>query len=108
LHPGESRSEGTYVNGGTRPSSTAYPMSTARFQRKVFAMLFDLKEELRRVAAIVDPGNSSSSIKRLDSERDLRSFEESIKDEEKKSICVQQLSRVGGSSVRDCVNKVMN
>ncbi|KAL1250680.1 hypothetical protein QQF64_018476 [Cirrhinus molitorella] len=27
---------------------------------------------------------------------------------EKKWICVQQLSRVGGSSVRDCVNKVID
>ncbi|KAF5896199.1 serine/arginine repetitive matrix protein 5-like isoform X2, partial [Clarias magur] len=79
------------------------------FQRKVFAMLFDLKEELQRVAAIVDTGNTcTSSIKRLDSESDLKSFEESIKDDEKKSICVQQLARVGGSSVRDCVNNVMN
>ncbi|KAL1274394.1 hypothetical protein QQF64_027208 [Cirrhinus molitorella] len=27
---------------------------------------------------------------------------------EMKWICVQQLSRVGGSSVRDCVNKVID
>ncbi|XP_050957221.1 uncharacterized protein LOC127158113 [Labeo rohita] len=95
--------------GGTRPSRSAYPMSTARFQRKVFSMLFVLKDELERKSAILDPGKSTSSFKRLDSESDLKSFEEYIKDDEKKWICVQQLSRVGGSSVRDCVKKkIMN
>ncbi|KAF5905569.1 serine arginine-rich splicing factor 4-like isoform X14, partial [Clarias magur] len=79
-------------------------------QLKVFAMLFDLKVELQRVAAIVDLGNTTctSFIKRLASESNLKSFEQSIKDEEKSSICVLQLSRVWGSSVRDCVNKVIN
>lgn len=74
----------------------------------MFSLLFGLKEELQQLAAILDPGKSSSSFKKLESESDLKSFEECMKDDEKKWICVQQLSRVGGMSVRDCVNKVMN
>ncbi|KAL0153061.1 hypothetical protein M9458_051660, partial [Cirrhinus mrigala] len=53
------------------------------FQRKVFSMLFGLKDELERISAILDPGKSTSSFKRLDSESDLKSFEEYIKDDEK-------------------------
>ncbi|XP_056588301.1 uncharacterized protein LOC130408860 [Triplophysa dalaica] len=42
---------------GTRPSRSAYPMSTARFQRKVFSMLLSLKEELQHIAGILDPAS---------------------------------------------------
>ncbi|KAK7149229.1 hypothetical protein R3I94_008753 [Phoxinus phoxinus] len=94
--------------GGTKPSKSTYPMSTTKFQRKVFAMLFDLKDQLQQVVGILDPGRSTTTLKKMDSESDLKVFDENIKDVDKKSICVQQLSRIGGSSIRDCVNKVMN
>ncbi|CAM4611404.1 unnamed protein product [Leuciscus chuanchicus] len=47
-----------------------------RYQRKVFSMLFGLKDQLQQIAGILDPGKSTSSIQRLDSESDLKSFEE--------------------------------
>jgi hypothetical protein len=63
-------------------------ISLSGFQRKVFSLLFGLKEELQQLAAILDPGKSSSSFTRLESESDLKSFEECMKDDQKKWICV--------------------
>ncbi|XP_058633008.1 uncharacterized protein LOC131541341 isoform X2 [Onychostoma macrolepis] len=93
---------------GTRPSKNAYPMSTTKFQRKVFSMLFDLKDQLQKVSGILDPGRSTATIKKMESESDLKIFEDKIQDVDNRLICVQQLSRIGGSTIRDCVNKVMN
>lgn len=61
-------------------------ISLSGFQREVFSLLFGLKEELQQLAAIFDPGKSSFT--RLESESDLKSFEESMKVDQKKWICV--------------------
>ncbi|KAK2886179.1 hypothetical protein Q8A67_017016 [Cirrhinus molitorella] len=51
------------------------------------SVLFGLTDELQRIAAILDPGKSTSSFNRLDTDNDLKSFEEYIRDDEKKWIC---------------------
>ncbi|XP_056310934.1 uncharacterized protein LOC130222373 [Danio aesculapii] len=54
------RSDG---DSGTRASKSAYPLSTEKFQRKLFGLIYELKDDIKRLTAIVDPGKSSSSMK---------------------------------------------
>ena len=51
-------------------------------------MLFDLKDQLQQVVAILDPGRSTTTLKKMDSESDLKLFEENIKDVDNNFICV--------------------
>lgn len=51
-------------------------------------MLFDLKDQLKQVVGILDPGRSTTTLKKMDSESDLKIFEEHIKDVDNKLICI--------------------
>lgn len=51
-------------------------------------MLFDLKDQLQQVAGILDPGRSTATIKKMESESDLKIFEDKIQDVDNRLICV--------------------
>nr|XP_023663558.1 uncharacterized protein LOC111841793 [Paramormyrops kingsleyae] len=121
-HSDDSRHDHVGSSGGSRhdvmrPRDSAnavvagtednFPMATAKFQKKVLAKLIDIHLEIKSLHQR-EPALSATRIERLETMEDFQRVEQHMGDKEAFETLVQQLSRVGGKDLKDCVHKVLD
>ncbi|XP_014675263.1 PREDICTED: uncharacterized protein LOC106815332, partial [Priapulus caudatus] len=88
--------------------STAFPMSDAKFQRKVLYMLSEIRSVMKNVKSHEDPEEPEFHVEQVSTLEALMQWEKELKTPENRQLVISQLSRIGGVSLRDNVNKVLH
>ncbi|XP_057301431.1 uncharacterized protein LOC130635924 [Hydractinia symbiolongicarpus] len=97
-------------NAGGSSGNDPFPMSTGKFQKRVLYLLTDIRNLLGRQnekAAEPDTAQPQEPFELLKSVQELIEFEETLKDKSNYDRLLSQLSRVGGSKIRENVKNVL-
>lgn len=97
-------------NAGGSSGNDPFPMSTGKFQKRVLYLLTDIRNLLGRQnekAAEPDTAQPQEPFELLKSVQELIEFDETLKDKSNYDRLLSQLSKVGGSKIRENVKNVL-
>ena len=85
-----------------------YPMSETKFQKKMFHLLFEIKDEIKALGSRCDLKIPPLQIERMDDIASLNNFDETLEeDHELQEQLKIQLQRIGGPTVECCATNIM-
>ncbi|XP_069054734.1 uncharacterized protein [Lepisosteus oculatus] len=105
-----SRSESPRQKTTSRPEEKRKrdPLSEGKFQKRVLGLLIEMMDELRRLGRSTEPVDSQFHIRRLTTMEEFCAYEQALDSMDNQNLLINQLRRVGGSDVRECVFTVLS
>ncbi|XP_065657165.1 uncharacterized protein LOC136082300 isoform X2 [Hydra vulgaris] len=85
-------------------------MSEGKFQKRVLYLLTDIRNELQNQNRVTEPASNSefiSQIKFISTDMELTEADKALNDEKVRSLWVNQLQLIGGTSLKDRIHKIM-
>nr|XP_047124670.1 uncharacterized protein LOC124807135 isoform X2 [Hydra vulgaris] len=85
-------------------------MSEGKFQKRVLYLLTDIRNEMRNQNRLIEPASNSefvNQIRFISSEVELTEVDKTLDDEKVRSLWVNQLQLIGGTSLKDKIHKIM-
>ncbi|CAC5416224.1 unnamed protein product [Mytilus coruscus] len=115
LNDGQTPSASRQRDGkNAQKSSDGFPIPEAKFQRKVFQLLLELRTGLNDLAGrpIQNVGAGVCPLPdllttRADTEEDFNNINELLKRPQEKKTMIEHLKRIGGSDCKDNVQKIL-
>ncbi|XP_065675330.1 uncharacterized protein LOC136091570 isoform X1 [Hydra vulgaris] len=87
-----------------------FPMSEGKFQKRVLYLLTEIRNELQNQNRVTEPAFNSefiSQIKFISTDMELTEADKALNDEKVRSLWVNQLQLIGGTSLKDRIHKIM-
>ncbi|XP_028415726.1 uncharacterized protein LOC114539299 [Dendronephthya gigantea] len=89
-------------------SNSGFPISEAKFQRRVLQLLTEIRNSVAQVGKRCSPANSAVHIDQATSLEELIALESSLADKDTRDVLLSRIIDIGGLNVRENVRNVMH